>query len=446
MILLGILTFGLTIWLAAYVLHRSQNEAGWFSAAALAAYATAIALTLISAAGEIRPTTQIDTATTLCLLLAVLLWTRAVIALLPRNDDARWRLVRVWKFVLLPLTLIAAGLIIGADSLVAMAASAAITMLPALIMTVTVAGMMTEQRTIGWITTLLIFTVLFLSSATMLLLRPLGNASAWLAIGAGLDLCVLGIVVAGISARQAGEKMMRDFMRSFDAALIAALLFSLPLVLAAGGIPAEPAELAALLTILALAIGSQALVTPWQRTLDRITLRAVPAMQAERQQLRATAEALPRRDDALDPETLDETEFVRLTRRALGNYANLPKLTSSPLTQLAIVRARLDATGAPENSLARAAALRDALGESIAALRPYDAKTFQAGDDWRYYNALYYPYVVGIKPYSRRADHGHLDENAQTALTWFRTYVPERTLYNWQNAAAALVAQHLREL
>ena len=446
MILLGILTFGLTIWLAAYVLHRSQNEAGWFGAAALAAYAAAIALTLISATGGTRQTPQVDTATTLLLLLAVLLWTRAIIALLPRALDARERLVRIWQFVLLPLWLIAAGLVVGADSSAAMATSAALTMLPALIMTLAIAGMMTEQRTIGWITTLLIFAVLFLSSATILLLQPLGDAGAWLAIGAGLDLCVLGIVVAGISARQAGETMMRDFMRSFDAALIAALLFSLPLVLAAGGLPTRPAELAALLAILALAIGSQALDTPWQRTLDRITLRALPAMQAERQQLRATAEALPRRDDSLDPETLDDTEFVRLTRRALGNCANLPKLTSSPLTQLAIVSGQLDATGEPDNSLARAAALRDALGESIAALRPNDAETFQAGDDWRYYNALYYPYVVGIKPYSRRADHSHLDENAQAALTWFRTYVPERTLYNWQNAAAALVAQHLREL
>ena len=30
-------------------------------------------------------------------------------------------------------------------------------------------------------------------------------------------------------------------------------------------------------------------------------------------------------------------------------------------------------------------------------------------------------------------------------LDWFRTQVPQRTLYNWQNAAAALVARDLRE-
>jgi hypothetical protein len=31
------------------------------------------------------------------------------------------------------------------------------------------------------------------------------------------------------------------------------------------------------------------------------------------------------------------------------------------------------------------------------------------------------------------------------ALEWFRQEVPERTLYNWQNKAAELIAQSLRE-
>ena len=52
---------------------------------------------------------------------------------------------------------------------------------------------------------------------------------------------------------------------------------------------------------------------------------------------------------------------------------------------------------------------------------------------------------MGLKPYSRRAEHNGLDSSAQEALDWFRTYIPERTLYNWQNSAAKLIAQHLRE-
>jgi len=30
------------------------------------------------------------------------------------------------------------------------------------------------------------------------------------------------------------------------------------------------------------------------------------------------------------------------------------------------------------------------------------------------------------------------------ALAWFRRYVPERTLYNWQTAGAQLVARDVR--
>jgi hypothetical protein len=37
------------------------------------------------------------------------------------------------------------------------------------------------------------------------------------------------------------------------------------------------------------------------------------------------------------------------------------------------------------------------------------------------------------------------ESDARDVLEWFRTNVPERTLHNWQNAAAKLVAQDLRE-
>jgi hypothetical protein len=96
--------------------------------------------------------------------------------------------------------------------------------------------------------------------------------------------------------------------------------------------------------------------------------------------------------------------------------------------------------------LERANELKTLLREGIDCLKPAAGDAFQSGDEWRYYNALYYPYVVGLKPYSRRTLHDDdLPPAQQDALEWFQTYVPERTLYNWQTAAAKLVAQHLRE-
>ena len=62
-----------------------------------------------------------------------------------------------------------------------------------------------------------------------------------------------------------------------------------------------------------------------------------------------------------------------------------------------------------------------------------------------YYNALYFPYVLDLKPYAIRPLPAPADPILQQARDWFQTYVPERTLYNWQTAAAKLIAQQLRE-
>ena len=66
-------------------------------------------------------------------------------------------------------------------------------------------------------------------------------------------------------------------------------------------------------------------------------------------------------------------------------------------------------------------------------------------DAWRHYNAVYFPYVLGLKPYARRVDMDSLDESARAALEWFQTFVPERTLHNWQNAAAKLIAEDIKK-
>jgi hypothetical protein len=89
--------------------------------------------------------------------------------------------------------------------------------------------------------------------------------------------------------------------------------------------------------------------------------------------------------------------------------------------------------------------LKALLTESILRLKPRNGDQFGTSAEWRYYNALYFPYIIGLKPYSRRTQHSHLDPVAKQALEWFRTQVPERTLHNWQTAATKLVAQDLRQ-
>jgi len=123
----------------------------------------------------------------------------------------------------------------------------------------------------------------------------------------------------------------------------------------------------------------------------------------------------------------------------------LPRLATSPLTRLPIINARLSTRSAGDHTLERAAELKALLLEAILYLKPKDQTDFATSEAWRHYNALYFPYIVSLKPYSRRAEPLNLDATSQQALDWLRTQVPERTLHNWQNAAAKLVAQYLKE-
>jgi hypothetical protein len=202
--------------------------------------------------------------------------------------------------------------------------------------------------------------------------------------------------------------------------------------------------IALLLATIAAASAIQVFAGPLQAALDRLAFADAPGLRRARAELRAAAEALPRVDAEVDLTHMEPAEFARLTRRALSHYGDLPRLAANPLTRLPRVDARLAARAAPDDPIERAAELKRLLAESIARLKPHNSGDFGATDEWRFYNALYFPYVVGLKPYSRRNDHDHLDMAAQAALEWFQRTVPERTLHNWQNAGARLVAEQLR--
>jgi len=150
-------------------------------------------------------------------------------------------------------------------------------------------------------------------------------------------------------------------------------------------------------------------------------------------------------DPGLDFSLLSDEDFVNYTRRALSYLDDLPKLASSPLTQLPLVEARLASRSAHIDTLARADELKRILTENIERLKPASGDEFGTTDAWRYYNAIYYPYVVGLKPWRRRQTKDGLAPHEIHALEWFRREVSERTLHNWQKKAAQLIATSLRE-
>lgn len=165
--------------------------------------------------------------------------------------------------------------------------------------------------------------------------------------------------------------------------------------------------------------------------------------QSTRQALRTLIANTTRQPDSLtSPLERDHDEFVRLTRRALSHMPNLPRLAASPLTQLRIIQQRVDSKA---NALQRANELRLLLLECIDALRPPDRGDFGTTDEWRFFNALYYPYVIGISPYKRSLFYETFDEPTAAVIRWFQTSVPPRTLYNWQNRGAEMIADILLE-
>jgi hypothetical protein len=289
---------------------------------------------------------------------------------------------------------------------------------------------------------------LFFALSNAILVIPLGLVPSWLALAAtGFDVLLLGVAVALWDAFDEGQALRAAMVRSGIGSLLTAALlagqFLIALAVTGAGLNGRSWLTALVFTTLAISIAVTVLAAPLAGLLDRIAFSRSPDLRADRAALRTTEAALPLRSpNPLDD--LDDETFARLTRRALGHYGDLAKLVASPLTRLPEVEARLAERGAPDQPLERATELRALLADRIARLKPRDEGEFGTTEQWRYYNALYFPYVVGVRAYAQNATAAGLDSVAREAWQWFVTDVPQRSFHNWQNAAARLIAADLR--
>jgi hypothetical protein len=289
---------------------------------------------------------------------------------------------------------------------------------------------------------------LFFALANAILIIPLGLVPSWLALAStGFDVLALGVAVALWDAFDEGQALRADMLRSFAGCSLVAAPFGGQALVGLAVTRNEPGAQTALtvllFTSLAISIAVQVLADPLAGLLDRLAFHKSPTLRADRAALRNTGAALPLRSD--DPLVeVDDDTFARLTRRALGHYGDLTKLVASPLTALPMIDARLAARGAPDHPLERANELKAVLADGIGRLKPRDGGDFGTSEEWRYYNSLYFPYVVGVRAYAQNATAAGLDPTARQAWQWLVTEVPQRSLHNWQNAAARLIAADLR--
>ena len=303
-----------------------------------------------------------------------------------------------------------------------------------------------HPRRPGSITGVVLVATLFFALGNAILVIPLGLVPSWLALAStGFDILLLGVAVALWDAFDEGQALRAGMLRSFVGTMVVAVVFGGQALIGFAVTPVEGRTVVTVLmfTSLAVAIAITVLADPLAGLLDRLVFSRSPALRADRAALRNTEAALPLRSPhPLDD--LDDDAFVRLTRRALGHYGDLPKLVASPLTALPIIDERLAARGAPDQPLERANELKAVLAERIAALKPRDGRDFGTSEEWRHYNSLYFPYVVGVRAYAQNATAAGLDPVARQAWQWLVTEVPQRSLHNWQSAAARVIAADLR--
>jgi hypothetical protein len=443
---LSAVVFTLSWWLGLYLLARDPRKPVLVLAAiGLCGFAAVVALDAVRVAGHVDALSHVEV-----YLVAVpgVAWFAVLLELSRPCESSRARTGEVLLVAAIAaLTLLGATLAGSVDGPlrpghVLMFAVISLSTLGAMIV-----ALLRPTQPIP-VTGVMVVATLFFALGNAVLIIPLGLVPSWLALAStGCDVCLLGIAVAVWDAFDEGQALRYDMLRSFAGSIVVAVLFGSQVLIAISVTRQEGnAQLALtvlLFTSLAIAIAAQVLANLWAGMLDRMAFWQSPTLRADRATLRRTEAALPLRSaDPLDG--IDDDTFARLTRRALAHYGDLSKLVASPLTALPVIDERLAARGAPDQPLERANELRALLAEHIARLKPRDGGDFGTTEQWRHYNSLYFPYVVGVRAYAQNATAAGLDPTARQAWQWLVTEVPQRSLHNWQSAAARLIAADLR--
>jgi hypothetical protein len=443
---LSALVFSLSWWLGLYLLARGPRKPVLaLAAVGLCSFATAVALDAIRLVTQSVLLGHVE-----IYLVAVpgVAWFAVLVELARPCDSGRARTGEVLLVgVVATLTLVGATLAGSVNGPLRLGHLVMFAVISASTLGALVAALRRPSQPIP-VVGLVVIATLFFALSNAILIIPLGVVPSWLALAStGCDVLALGVAVALWDAFDEGQALRADMLRSFTGTGAVAVLLGGQMLIGIALTPqqttAQTALTVLLFTSLAIATSVQVLADPLAGLLDRLVFSRSPMLRADRETLRRTQSALPLRSaDPLDD--FDDDTFARLTRRALGHYGDLSKLVASPLTGLPAIDERLAGRGAPDQPLERAIELKALLADRIARLKPRDGGDFGTTEQWRYYNSLYFPYVVGVRAYAQNATAAGLDATARQAWQWFVTEVPQRSLHNWQNAAAKLIAADLR--
>lgn len=436
MILLNLIPFTLSTWLGLFLLGRGAHPRLRLTGLGLLFYAAALVIDIPNISLALR-------------LLPPVLWVGAILYLDQRIIDGHSLLFALWKWFLLPVTFLLGGFFLFEPDSPSRFPFSWLSLLLGLTPLFWTLALLPDYRALlrpRQVTGILFLATLFFALGEAFLLFPTKWLSQVYALpGIGIDLLFLGFCIAWFDAFDEGETFLPGMIRSLALTLILVLIFAgqvgFVIVIQTG--LTEGMRILLTTTVFAsilIAVFGNSL----EARLDGFAFSRLQSVRETRTRLITESNILSRKDPQIDLAALNEEERARLTRRALSHFGNLTRLASSPLTQLPAIERRLKARSAPDTTLERSAELKSLLTESILKLKPQNGKEFNTTDEWRFYNALFFPYVKGLRPYSRNQEKSLADFEKE-AVEWFQAFVPERTLHNWQNAGARLIANDLWE-
>jgi hypothetical protein len=436
MFYLNLLSFTLSLWLGLFLLARGPHIRLRLTALGLLFYTTALIIEIPALSLMLR-------------LLPPIFWVGAILYLDQRIIDNHPIMHKLWMYVLIPVTILLGGFFLfnpsASQDFPYLWISLLIGLMPLIFTLILLRDYLTFLQP-KQITGILITATIFFGLGEGFLLFPTyWLPQEYMLPAIGLDLLFLGFCIAWFDAFDEGETFLPDMIRSFVLTSIIVLIFAgqVGFLIAIRTGLTDGMKLLLTTTVLAsilVAVFGSSL----QNLLDGFAFSRNPSVREERRRLVTESNILSRKDASIDLSKLNEDERSRLTRRALSHFGNLNRLASNPLTQLPEIELQIKRRGVPDTTLDRANELKSTLTESILKLKPQGEKDFDTTDEWRFYNALFFPYVTGLRPYSRTQEK-ELDGFEKNALEWFQSFVPERTLHNWQNTAARLIANDLWE-
>lgn len=440
---LSAVVFALSWWLGLYLVSRDPRKPILACAAVgLCSFAVVVAVDAVRLAGT-DPTGPLSAAESYLSVLPGIAWFTVLLEMARPAEAARSRLGESAVAVVAVVALTGASLSGGVHPPLraghwVMFGAISLSTLGALVLAVRRLRLGSRRILVP-----VVLATLFFGLSNAILVIPLGLLPSWLALAStAFDVLLLGVAVALWDAFDEGQALRRGMRRSFVGSMAVAVLFGGQVLIGLAVTGGHTALTVLLFTSLGGAVAINVLADPLAGALDRLAFSS-PELRADRAVLRRTEAALPLR--ATHPlQDVDDETFTRLTRRALGHYGDLSKLLASPLTALPLIDERLAERGAPDQPLERANELKALLADRIAALKPRDGADFGTTEQWRHYNSLYFPYVIGVRAYAQNATAAGLDPVARQAWQWFVTEVPQRSLHNWQNAAARVIAADLR--